>query len=58
MNQIWPIGTEIWFRTDKKCGRMDTQTDARNGQTDTAKTKSLRLPRGITMADMRQGLAP
>ena len=21
MNQIWPIGTEIWFRTDKKCGR-------------------------------------
>ena len=21
MNQIWPIGTGIWFRTDKKCGR-------------------------------------
>ena len=20
MNQIWPIGTEIWFRTDKKLG--------------------------------------
>ena len=24
------MGTEIWFRTDKKCGR----TDGRNGQTD------------------------
>ena len=23
MNQIWPKGTEIWFRTDKKCGRTD-----------------------------------
>ena len=32
MNQIWPIGTEIWFRTDKKCGRTewtDGQTDGR-----------------------------
>ena len=23
MHQIWPKGTEIWFLTDKKCGRMD-----------------------------------
>ena len=23
MSQIWPIGTEIWFRTDKKWGRTD-----------------------------------
>ena len=23
MNQIWPIGTEIWFRTDKKCEQTD-----------------------------------
>ena len=23
MNQIWPIGTEIWFPTDKKCELMD-----------------------------------
>ena len=43
MNQIWPIGTEIWFRTDKKCGR-NRWTDAR---TDDAKTISLRLCRGI-----------
>ena len=35
MNQIWQIGTEIWFQTDKKCGR-----------TDDAKTISLRLRRG------------
>ena len=34
MNQICPIGTEIWFRTDKKCG----WTDGRNGRTDDAKT--------------------
>ena len=27
MNQIWPIGTEIWFR-------MDGRTDGRNGRTD------------------------
>ena len=39
MNQI---GTEIRFRTDKKCG----PTDRRNGQTDEAKTISLRLRRG------------
>ena len=29
MNQIWLIGTEIWFRTDKTCGR----TNGQNGQT-------------------------
>ena len=29
MNQIGPKGTEIWFRTDKKCG----QTDRMDGQT-------------------------
>ena len=23
MNQIWPIGTEIWFRTDGRNGRTD-----------------------------------
>ena len=23
MNQIWQIGTEIWFRTDNKCGRTE-----------------------------------
>ena len=34
MNQIWPIGTEIWFRTDKKCGRTDGRKDGRNGRTD------------------------
>ena len=34
MNQIWQIGTEIWFRTDKKCGRTDGQKDGRNGRTD------------------------
>ena len=37
MNQILLIGTEIWFRTDKKCRR-----------TDDAKTISLRLRREIT----------
>ena len=25
MNQIGPMGTEIWYRTDKKCGRTDRQ---------------------------------
>ena len=35
MNKIWPISTEIWFRTDKKCGR-----------TDDVKTISLQLRRG------------
>ena len=39
MNQIWPIGTEIWFRTDKKCGRTEW--------TDAAKNISLRLRRGL-----------
>ena len=34
MNQTWPIGTEIWFWTDKKCGR-DGWTD---GRMDGAKT--------------------
>ena len=51
MNQIWPIGTEIWFLTDKKCGRTDGQKDGRNGHTDgridDAKTISLRLRRVI-----------
>ena len=32
MNQIWPIGTEIWFRTDKKVW-TDGQKDGRNGRT-------------------------
>ena len=38
-------GTEIWFRTDKKCG----QTDGMDRRTDDAKTISLRLCRGITI---------
>ena len=45
------MGTEIWFRTDKKCGRTDGQKDGRtewtDGRTDDAKTISLRLRRGI-----------
>ena len=33
MNQIWPIGTEIWIRTDKKCGQTDGRTDRIDGRT-------------------------
>ena len=29
MNQIWPIGTEIWFRTDGRTDGMDGRTDGR-----------------------------
>ena len=39
------IGAEIWFRTDKKCGRTDGRTDRRM---DDAKTISLRLRQGMT----------
>ena len=42
------IGTEIWFRTDKKCGRTDGRNGRTDGRTDDAKTISLRLRRGIT----------
>ena len=41
MNQICPIGTEIWFPTDGQNGRTDGRKD---GLTDDAKTISLRLP--------------
>ena len=41
MNQIWPIGTEIW--TD---GRTDVRTEWTDRRTDDAKTISLLLRRG------------
>ena len=37
----------IWFWTDKKCGGMDGRMDGMEGQTDDAKTISLRLRQGI-----------
>ena len=37
-SNLTKIGTEIWFRTDKKCGRTDGRTD---GRMDDAKTISL-----------------
>ena len=45
MNQIWTIGTEIWFQTD---GRTDGRNGRTDRRTDDAKTISLRLRRGIT----------
>ena len=46
MNQIWPIGTEIWCRTDGRNGRTD-------GRTDDAKTISLRLRRRLKKSGLR-----
>ena len=34
MNQIRPIGTEIWFRTDKKCGQTDVRAGGMDGRKD------------------------
>ena len=48
MNQICQKDIEIWFRTDKKCGRTDGRTEL----TDDAKTISPRLRRGITNVNL------
>ena len=39
MNQFGPIGTEIWFRTEKSWdGRQDGMNGCTEGRTDGAKT--------------------